>query len=207
MIYFAHRGAPKYEAQNTIKSFQYARAAGRTYYETDVHKSADGQLVISHDPAVKGSRIVDTSNDILRLPLLKDFVDFIKPGETLNIELKTDDNPYLGIEEEVLSLIKGKESQIIISSFNYASLQKVRALNHDVKIAMLCYEFSLEKARALNAISININHNSLTKQMCAAAHSAGLKIFVFTVNTMQDLERAAALGADGVFTDDPYLKL
>src|ERR1700712_4043685 len=47
---FAHRGLALDAPENTLLSFARAVAVGATYVETDVHASADGIAVISHDP-------------------------------------------------------------------------------------------------------------------------------------------------------------
>jgi glycerophosphoryl diester phosphodiesterase len=39
------------------------------------------------------------------------------------------------------------------------------------------------------------------------AHRRGLKVFVFTVNFPDDLNRMRAMGVDGVFTNFPELVL
>ena len=46
----AHRGLALDAPENTLLAFEKALAAGARYLETDVHASADGVAVISHDP-------------------------------------------------------------------------------------------------------------------------------------------------------------
>ena len=43
----------------------------------------------------------------------------------------------------------------------------------------------------------------LTDQLIAEAHALGLKVIPWTVNDPKDMERAAALGVDGLITDYP----
>lgn len=47
-----HRGDPESAPENTMAGFEAAVAAGVDYIETDVHRAADGTLVIIHDPTV-----------------------------------------------------------------------------------------------------------------------------------------------------------
>ncbi len=49
-IVFAHRGASGTTPENTIEAFEEAVRMGATYLETDVQISADGVLVLAHDP-------------------------------------------------------------------------------------------------------------------------------------------------------------
>ena len=49
---FGHRGASAVEPENTLRSFSRAIRDGADYLELDVHATADGQVVVIHDPTV-----------------------------------------------------------------------------------------------------------------------------------------------------------
>lgn len=49
---FGHRGAAAVEPENTLRSFSRAIRDGADYLELDVHATADGQVVVIHDPTV-----------------------------------------------------------------------------------------------------------------------------------------------------------
>jgi glycerophosphoryl diester phosphodiesterase len=49
----AHRGLALDAPENTLLSFLHALSIGVTHLETDVHGSADGVAIISHDPDLK----------------------------------------------------------------------------------------------------------------------------------------------------------
>ena len=46
----AHRGLALEAPENTLLAFAHAVAVGAPYIETDVHVTADGVAVVSHDP-------------------------------------------------------------------------------------------------------------------------------------------------------------
>src|SRR3972149_6976164 len=48
-----HRGAPDVAPENTLVGFAAALEAGGEYVEMDVRRSADGHLVVLHDPRVE----------------------------------------------------------------------------------------------------------------------------------------------------------
>jgi glycerophosphoryl diester phosphodiesterase len=48
---YAHRGAPAELPENTLESFQRALDIGVDAIETDVHMTADGHIILSHDPS------------------------------------------------------------------------------------------------------------------------------------------------------------
>ena len=51
-IAFAHRGAKAHATENTLEAFALARAMGATGIETDAWITADGEIVLNHDPTV-----------------------------------------------------------------------------------------------------------------------------------------------------------
>lgn len=50
---FAHRGASGTRPENTMAAFREARALGAEGFELDVHRTADGEVVVFHDPALE----------------------------------------------------------------------------------------------------------------------------------------------------------
>ncbi|HET9425615.1 MAG TPA: glycerophosphodiester phosphodiesterase, partial [Gemmatimonadaceae bacterium] len=47
-----HRGAPRRYLENTLPAFTEAVRLGADAVELDVHVTADGQVVVHHDPAL-----------------------------------------------------------------------------------------------------------------------------------------------------------
>ena len=52
VLAYAHRGGAREAPSNTIVAMRQALAAGATALEMDVHPTADGHLVVCHDPTV-----------------------------------------------------------------------------------------------------------------------------------------------------------
>jgi glycerophosphoryl diester phosphodiesterase len=50
---FGHRGAAAVAPENTLVSFRRARADGADVFELDVHATADGEIVVLHDPTLE----------------------------------------------------------------------------------------------------------------------------------------------------------
>lgn len=69
-----HRGARGLAPENTLAAFDRAMQIGVTTLETDVHLSADGILVLSHDPRIHADLARDAQGAWLKAPgpLLRD---------------------------------------------------------------------------------------------------------------------------------------
>ena len=64
---YAHRGASAELPENTLPAFRRALELGADAIETDAHLTADGQVVLSHDPT--GKRMAGVSRPIAQCPL------------------------------------------------------------------------------------------------------------------------------------------
>jgi glycerophosphoryl diester phosphodiesterase len=61
---------------------------------------------------------------------------------------------------------------------------------------------AIARARELGARSLDVeSHRQLDGAKIAAAHAAGLNIYVWTVNRISTARRLAAAGIDGITTD------
>jgi glycerophosphoryl diester phosphodiesterase len=63
---FGHRGAAGLAPENTLASFRRARADGVDVFELDVHGTADGEIVVLHDPTLE--RTTDGAGAVSTLP-------------------------------------------------------------------------------------------------------------------------------------------
>jgi glycerophosphoryl diester phosphodiesterase len=63
----AHRGDRAHAPENTLIAFERAIAAGADALECDVHLTADGHVVVCHDPSV--DRTTDGTGEIARMPV------------------------------------------------------------------------------------------------------------------------------------------
>ena len=59
----------------------------------------------------------------------------------------------------------------------------------------------IEAATTRGAYSLNLWHLSVHESLVQRAHQAGLKVFVYTVNDVQEVQRLQSIGVDGFFTD------
>ncbi|MDR0646465.1 MAG: glycerophosphodiester phosphodiesterase [Elusimicrobiota bacterium] len=207
MLTIAHRGASAYKPENTLEAFKTAMSTGSRFMETDVQLTKDGRLVLCHNYEVDGRNIKTNILKDLNLPTLEELLDILKPETKLNIEVKNDDNIYPDIERKILAVLNiyghKLKDNILISSFDYPTLQRVRALDKQIKIGVLTRNFKIENVLALNAYSANMSLKRINEEIVKACHKENIKVFVYTVNTAKEAAQMAALGVDGIFSDYP----
>lgn len=54
LLLLGHRGSPREHPENSLAGFQAALDAGLSGVELDVRRLGDGELVVSHDPQLRG---------------------------------------------------------------------------------------------------------------------------------------------------------
>ena len=98
--------------------------------------------------------------------------------------------------------------KFIISSFKWDELEKIRSLNSLIPIAVLVNTRvnpieALPFARKVKAIAINPNFKDLNQENIKEIQSNGFKVFPYTINELDDIERMIKLGVDAIITDYP----
>ena len=97
--------------------------------------------------------------------------------------------------------------RVIIQSFDPATLIEFRKLNQDIKLAMLVSdERSIDEYISLLGFVPEIwspNFRLLTPDIVSEAHSKGMEVIPWTVNTVAEMRDLLEMGVDGIITDYP----
>jgi glycerophosphoryl diester phosphodiesterase len=222
MLKIGHRGAMGYEPENTLLSFQKALDLGVDMVELDVYVCKTGELVVIHDDRLerttngRGCVWEKTLEELKNLdagkgqkiPTLKEVFDLINKKVQINIELKGE-NTAEPVSEAIKYFILQngwKEEMFLVSSFNHQELKKFKELMPNIRIGILITEIPINYAKIaqdLNAWSINPSMEFINQTFIDDAHSRGLKVLIWTVNSSEDIKRMKSLGVDGVFSNFP----
>lgn len=232
---WAHRGARKEKPENSLAAFRRAIELGADGFELDVQRTADGKLIVIHDETLdrvsgRSGRVVKLSwSEIqsyniaafraaegfapMRVPLLEEVLDLMRGTKLCcNIELKNSVEPYPGLEDEVIALVSrmGLSEQIVYSSFSPESVKRL-SQKLDPAVVGFLYDRPLpDPVQALHTLggrALHPEQSLVNENYVAAAHQAGIKVNVWTVNEPQAILRLGRLGADALITDDPALAL
>ncbi|MEO5951291.1 MAG: glycerophosphodiester phosphodiesterase family protein, partial [Chloroflexia bacterium] len=221
--------------ENTMASFKHAVNVGAKFVELDVQMSSDGALVIIHDDTLDrtttGSGPVgDYTLEELRkfdagvkkgeqwkgemIPTLREVLDLcVEAGVGVVIELKS---PYLypGLVEKVAALLaemwtRGAENLWCIS-FDHDAIRRMRALDATVPLGYLYEPYALEFVFPDDTVQAYCPYYKTAlahPEQVARAHELGKLVFVYTVDTTEEIKQLREIGVDGLVTDRPEAML
>ena len=222
MLKIGHRGAAGYAPENTLYSFEKAMKMGVDMIEFDVRPCATGEIVIIHDSKVNRTTdgkgyVSDLSfGEIKRLriekrysvPLLSEALEFINGKVSVNIEIKEE-----GIAEKVFKIVNDfissgiyDDSHFLISSFYPSELKSFKKQNDEIPLGILSKKVSkrlVENIKELEPRAVNLNHKIVNGDIVEKIHSLGKKLYVWTVDTAEEILELKALDVDGIFSNFP----
>ena len=225
-LVIAHRGASGSAPENTLAAFRRAAAIGADMVELDVQLTRDGVVVVIHDLTLErttdgtGAVREHTLAELRRLDAGAWFAPGFR-GERLpalaevlaaiplpvNVELKPAGDD--GLEARTLAVVEeaGALGRVVFSSFDGASLDRLRAQSPEAALAVLWELAPLPAAircvERVAARALHLRKDAATADALARLTARGLAVRVWTVNEPADFARLAQAGADGIFTDYP----
>lgn len=224
-LIYAHRGDRSRAPDNTLDAFVLAVDAGAHGIELDVRRTADGVLVVSHDPAVGDSRSIhrlvfeELRSVAPSVPSLSEALAHIPPHVFVNVEIKNivhqpDFDASRSIVEQTLALIDREDDRrrILLSSFDPESVRSTPERASILRGLLITSGIPLEAAVPL-AVELETQaiHPPMStvasdpESAVAAAHRAGLALAVWDANTPSEIDMLARAGVDVIITDDPAM--
>lgn len=234
-IVIAHRGASAHAPENTIAAFQLAVKQGADAIELDVKLSSDGHVVVIHDLTVDrttpgSGRVRDMTLAALRaldagshfdvayrgerIPTLEEVFEILGPQTYINIEITNYATPLDDLPQTVVELVKRYhiEGKVLFSSFNPIALRRAHALLPEVPVGLLAFS-GWKGAWARGWLgewlvpyeSIHPDRGDVSTDLVLRTHRKANRIYPYTVNAEEEMNRLFKLSVDGIFTDDPSL--
>lgn len=148
---YAHRGANRVHPENTLPAFEQALRDGATHLELDVHRTADGQILVHHDATGLRMAGVDRAvedcsfaeiqtwdvgrgfkhgalNAVYRAPLFRTVLETF-PDTVINVDIKQHKKDVV---RDVLELIQayGATERVVLNSFDAQIIEYVRQIGY-----------------------------------------------------------------------------
>lgn len=222
----AHRGDPINAPENSLSSVRSAMEQGVDAVEIDVQMTTDGVVVLHHDVTL--DRLADiprTLTDMTYAEIsdidigIKFDTEFAgEPITTLeavmqevqdeDVKLLIDFKPYNDTGEalatRVVQLIEQYEMEDVsyVQAFDYDALQVVRQLNPEIKIGQIMY-IAAGNLSALDVDFYSINQSMLSNEFIRKARRDNREVWVWTVNTEENIRHVLSYNIDGIITDYP----
>lgn len=231
----AHRGASHYAPENTMAAFKMAYQMKADMIELDVQLSKDGVPVVFHDAKLdkhsngKGLVLSFLFDELQQLdagkwfsiefmgekiPSLENVLKWAAGKILVNIEIKTEavsDSSENGIEEKVIQMVRrvGMEKHVIISSFDYRAVDRIKKMAPDLLTGLLYDKKSsakrspLELLRKYNANFFHCSKSELGKKWRKQLQDSEKRFLIYTVNRKKAMQKWMEKGAFGIFSDKP----
>lgn len=222
ILKIGHRGAKGYEPENTLVSFQKAIDLGVDGIELDVHLSNDNELVVIHDDKINRTTngegfVTDFSLTELKsfhigekhtIPTLKEVLNLVNQKCLVNVELKGNRTakPVMAVVAEYVLEKNWQFNHFLVSSFDWNALKEVRSLNSKIPIGILTHtdlDLAMAFAKFIKAEAIHPHFHLLTKENTLQMQNEGLKVFPWTVNEIEDIQKMKSFNVNGIISDFP----
>lgn len=222
VLVIGHRGAPTFERENTIKSFQKAIELGCDMVELDVRKTFDDMLVVHHDASIGRRKISNltfqeaTAAAKIRgctINTLEEVLQLTREKIKLDLEFKES-----GYEQEVVELVLKyfKPEDFVVTSFIYETVIKIKNLYPQIRVGLLVtpkfYTLRETKkisrlifsSKILDGIDFLFVHWSLWKHGWLNFFKNDKPLYIWTVNNEKNMKKLLMDDRfEGIITDKP----
>lgn len=226
MLVIAHRGASRYEPENTLRAFDLAIRQGAQMIELDLHMTRDNKVVVIHDPTLdqttdlKGPvslrdlaeiKLADAGRGE-QVPTLDETLDLTLGKVRLYLEIK---DPNAAAETLRIVRDRGCQSEVMLASFDTALMKRLGDEVRDIELGVIMGSSSLNPVvrwrEAFPWISLEkINYQVLCMQveLCfryivKRMNARGKKVYVWTADEEKDFQRMSEIGVDGIVSNVP----
>jgi glycerophosphoryl diester phosphodiesterase len=210
----AHRGASGHALENSPAAFRQAVALGADGVELDVHASADGELVVHHDPAIPGlGPIAALEGAAIRrhrlangepVPTLAEALGLLT-GLDVWVELKSLPSQW---DRRLLAVLDAgpEPARYAVHSFDHRIIARLGAERPGLRRGALLASYLLDMLavlRATGADTLWMDAELIDADLVALLHGSGFALIAWTANDEPEIARLADLGVDGICGNFP----
>lgn len=222
MKVYSHRGESKFAPENTMSAFYLAYFVKSDGIETDLRKTKDDVLVLIHDKYVdrtsnfsgkvseynyKDLKKMDFGNDDYKGEKIVKLTEFLKffSDKDINIYIELKESGY---EELIVNTVKKYNNKnIVLISFKYDVLKKIRKLSKEVKLGWLIYDLNdkvFEECKAIKLNHVLCTSACLQKEELERLKNNGFIVCAWGVLNSLDVKRLKKMGVDRIIYDSGY---
>jgi len=224
MKIYAHRGASADFPEHTMAAYLGAIEQGAIGFECDVRITKDEVPILWHDANMKReakSAAVIANKTYAEIKqiygatmTLNELLDLaIESKKSLALEIKHPVPTGNRVEELVVAELGKRKGavgksgiDIAIMSFSWFAIEKIKKMNPKIKTVMLLHESNQRIARrftSAQAIGPSVEMIKKSPELVANVKKSGKELYVWTVDSTEDLQYCASVGVDVVMTNRP----
>jgi glycerophosphoryl diester phosphodiesterase len=224
MKFYAHRGASADFPEHTMAAYRGAIDQGALGFECDIRITKDEVPILWHDANMKKEAksaaiianrtyaeikqiypAVMTLNELLDLAI----------GNKKSLALETKHPVPTGnrVEELVVAELHKREDSIkksginiAIMSFSWFAIEKIKKMDPTIKSVMLLHDFNQKLSRRFTSAQVigpSVEMIKKSPELVKEIKSSGKELYVWTVDSTEDLQYCASVGVDIVMTNRP----
>lgn len=212
----AHRGDSSVFRENTLPAVRSAIAKGAEIVEVDVRLTADGEVVVLHDPTLErlwgDPRAIDrvTAAELAafggpdaRPPLLADVLPLFD-GVASRLVIDMDDARFAAPAHAVASAFTTGTGTTVDWCGDLDGMRVLRSLDASARLWLpwrLLRVPSPAELAELDPVTVNVPFPIADDAFVRGIHDLGLSVTAWTLDEPDDLARALDLGVDTITTN------
>ena len=209
----AHRGASGYAFENSFSAFHEARRLGADGVELDIHPSADGALIVHHDPELSGAGSIRTLRaEEIRTLRLPNGEEIPALGEALEacrglevwIEVKSLPSE---LDDALLAAVAGEDPALVgVHAFDHRIIARLGARVPELRRGILSTSYPLDPVAqmiAAGARTLWQEWRLIDRELVDAVHRRGGEVVAWTVPDTASAAKLAGIGVDALCGNYP----
>lgn len=213
-LVIAHRGASGHAHENSPAAFRRAVELGAEGVELDIHATADGQLLVHHDPEVKGvGRIGALPRSAFQayrlpngepIPTLADALALCA-GLAVWVEVKTLPSEC---DDTLLAVLDAGPTpgRYAVHGFDHRIVERLGQRRPGLRRGVLLASYLLDTLavmRSAGADTLWMETHLIDESLVTLVHDDGGRIIAWTANDDEEIQRLHRLGVDGICGNYP----
>jgi glycerophosphoryl diester phosphodiesterase len=211
-IAIAHRGDPIAARENTLAAFRSAMEQGADMIELDLRRSADGEIIVLHDPTLSRLWGLERKVGDVDLAALRQLGEGDQGIPTFRHVLDEVDLPIMvdftgrEVVEGALRIAREVDAmaRCLFVTGNVGALRAVRALAPEARLGLTWVQADPPPSALLFELGAefwNPMFRLVTPERVAAVHDLGLKVSTWTVDKTRHMTRMIDAGVDAIVSN------
>ncbi|MGI9144198.1 MAG: glycerophosphodiester phosphodiesterase [Candidatus Planktophila sp.] len=224
MKFYAHRGASADFPEHTMAAYDGAIKQGALGFECDIRITKDEFPILWHDANMKKeaksaaiianrtyAEIKQIYPAVMTLNELLDLA--IENKKSLALETKHPVPTGNRVEELVIAELHRRKDaiskagiDIAIMSFSWFAIEKIKKIDPTIKTVMLLGDITNKITRRFTSAKVigpSVEMIKKSPELVREIKSSGKELYVWTVDSTEDLQYCASVGVDIVMTNRP----